>query len=79
MLINQAIRLSLSGVFMTEETEIKISVLKANERTEIYFVFGAYINLRNIASKSAIVAGLGFPGAHASAAADSQRKARSAS
>ena len=32
-----------------------------------------YIILRNIASKSSIVALLGFPGAQASAAADSQR------
>ena len=38
-----------------------------------------YINLRNIASKSAIVAGLGLPGAQASAAADSHRNGKSAS
>ena len=38
-----------------------------------------YISFLNIISKSSSVAGLGLPGAHASAAADSQRNGRSSS
>ena len=38
-----------------------------------------YISLRNISSNCAKLAGRGLPGAHASAAADSQRKGRSSS
>ena len=38
-----------------------------------------YISFLNIASKSAMLASLGLPGAHASAAADSHRNGRSSS
>ena len=43
------------------------------------FFCSTYISFRNISSHCSKLAGLGLPGAHASAAADSHRNGRSSS